>query len=151
MSATRERKGGHPLPVCGTPNARTRHRRRKETCETCDNTRKRQPTTGTPQPCGTPAAYRRHKTHGQEPCEPCTQAYRAQQAERRRGAGTPPRDNITDIIEDIEHLLNAGEGEARILQAINYTGRAGSLQQRLRRNGRLDLYTRICTPWELAA
>lgn len=26
------------------------------------------------QPCGTPAAYKRHQAHGEDPCAPCTKA-----------------------------------------------------------------------------
>lgn len=28
-------------------------------------------------PCGTPAAFRRHRYHNEEPCEACLEAYRA--------------------------------------------------------------------------
>lgn len=29
------------------------------------------------QPCGTPAAYRRHRVHGEEPCQGCKDAHAA--------------------------------------------------------------------------
>lgn len=40
------------------------------------------------QPCGTVAAFRRHKRAGEEPCDACKQAERERQAElyrRRKG------------------------------------------------------------------
>lgn len=36
------------------------------------------------QPCGTKAAYDRHLYHGQPPCEPCRDAYRAYERGRKR-------------------------------------------------------------------
>lgn len=35
-------------------------------------------------PCGTHAAYVRHQSHGEEPCEPCKVAQRAYQRDRAR-------------------------------------------------------------------
>jgi hypothetical protein len=35
-------------------------------------------------PCGTPAAYRRHKRHGERPCESCAQAERRRNQDRMR-------------------------------------------------------------------
>ena len=40
------------------------------------------------QPCGTYAAYRRHLSHGEYPCQPCTEAAAAHQ---RKVRGTKPR------------------------------------------------------------
>lgn len=37
-----------------------------------------------PKPCGTAAAYRRHKWNGETPCEPCRLAYNAEKARLRR-------------------------------------------------------------------
>jgi hypothetical protein len=40
-----------------------------------------------PQPCGTPAAYRRHLRHGERPCLSCRQAEsRRQQARKHQAA-----------------------------------------------------------------
>ena len=36
------------------------------------------------QPCGTPAAYRRHLDHGEVPCWPCTEAERLRLQDRRK-------------------------------------------------------------------
>jgi hypothetical protein len=36
-----------------------------------------------PQPCGTPAAYRRHHRHGEKPCRSCRQAEARRQADVR--------------------------------------------------------------------
>lgn len=41
------------------------------------------------QPCGTRAAYTRHKKNGEQPCGPCTEANRA--ASRRTSAATRAR------------------------------------------------------------
>lgn len=106
------------------------------------------------QPCGTPAAWRRHRRRNEEACEPCTQAIRAANRERKRRLyGYKPRPEPTGpaLVEELTFLLNAGEGEARILEATGYTGRAPSLRSRLSREGRPDLAARIFTPWELAA
>jgi hypothetical protein len=39
------------------------------------------------QPCGTPAAYVRHKEHGEEPCDACRKAYNASRREWYRKHG----------------------------------------------------------------
>lgn len=36
-------------------------------------------------PCGTAAAYHRHLYHGEEPCAPCTEAWRLYNLSRRGG------------------------------------------------------------------
>jgi hypothetical protein len=60
------------------------------------------------QPCGTPAAYRRHLHHGEKPCRSCTQAearakqdkpsrdpeLRRQRYAEARAAGLSPRDAL---------------------------------------------------------
>jgi hypothetical protein len=57
-----------------------------------------------------------------------------------------------DLIEDITFLLNAGEGEQRILTATGYTGREQALKARLQKHGQTHLYHRITNNhWELAA
>ena len=169
-----------PAP-CGSHNARRRHARNNETCTTCDNTPRHQlapcgteaarrrhtannqqcdtcgprKTRPEPQPCGTPAAFQRHRRHGQTPCEPCRAAYRAADAAKRRKnpATTPPRSetNLTELLNEIQFLLNAGEGEHRILQATGYEGRAKSLRCRLTKSGHHTLAMQVFNSWELAA
>ena len=42
------------------------------------------------EPCGTPAAFRRHKRNGEEPCDACGQAEKERQADlyqRRKARG----------------------------------------------------------------
>jgi hypothetical protein len=36
-------------------------------------------------PCGTPAAFMRHRKHGEPVCEPCAQADRIYKTEKARG------------------------------------------------------------------
>lgn len=102
-------------------------------------------------PCGTYAAYRRHHATGEPVCEPCATANREYRANLRRQNGINANTTINDLIEDITFLLNAGEGEHAILKAIGYVGREKSLQVRLQRHGRNDLYNRVFNNWELAA
>lgn len=35
-----------------------------------------------PEPCGTPAAHKRHRRNGEEPCADCRRAYNADQRRR---------------------------------------------------------------------
>ena len=44
-----------------------------------------------PQPCGTPAAYRRHLRHKEKACWSCVQAERRRQADRRKRYGRKSR------------------------------------------------------------
>ncbi|MFE4229160.1 hypothetical protein ACFRJ8_14875 [Arthrobacter sp. NPDC056886] len=102
-------------------------------------------------PCGTYAAYRRHHQAGEPPCEPCTTANREYRANLRRANGINANTKAADLIEDITFLLNAGEGEHAILKATGYTNNPASLQRRLQKHGRNDLYNRVVNNWELAA
>ena len=59
------------------------------TCQFCLNiingthgTGNRQPD----EPCGTPAAYRRHHRHGEKPCRSCRQAEARRREDMRRAA-----------------------------------------------------------------
>jgi hypothetical protein len=56
-----------------------------------------------------------------------------------------------ELINEITFLLNAGEGEARILQAVGYVGRNKALRDRLHKANRHDLANRVLNPWDLAA
>lgn len=102
------------------------------------------------QPCGTPAAYRRHIRHGETPCTTCVEAIR-EHDRNRKPRTTPPTLPKHNLIEEITFLLNAGEGTARILQATGYTGREHALRNRLYDYGQHHLATRIFNPWDLAA
>ena len=135
------------LVPCGTEAARRRHRKENETCTTCDARFKRPDL----KPCGTPAAYSRHKRRGETPCTPCTTAHRAADAAKRRTKGVPPRTTLDDLLTEIRFLLNAGEGEHRIVEAVGYLGRAKSLRTRLVQAGHQDIALQIFNSWELAA
>lgn len=142
------------LAPCGTRAARRRHRKNNEPCNTC-HPEKRQ----TLRPCGTLPAYKRHKAHGEQPCQPCITAFRDEKrresaARYRRNHPNPKTQNtITteDLINEIRFMLRAGEGTARILQAVGYTGREKALADRLQRAGHSHLTPHITKPWELAA
>jgi hypothetical protein len=137
------------LRPCGTEAARRRHAANNQTCETC-GPRKPRPE---PQPCGTPAAFQRHRRHGEQPCEPCRAAFRAADAAKRRKGRTTPRSetNLAELLNEIRFLINAGEGEHRILQATGYEGRAKSLRCRLTKSGHHNIAMQVFNSWELAA
>jgi len=138
--------GGRKPAPCGTAQARRRHKRKNETCQACADTLKLQP-------CGTPAAYRRHQRANQTPCEPCTDAYRAAKEKQRRRQGIQPRNTLTtdELVHEIRFLLQCGEGEHRILQAIGYAGRWKTLRGRLVQAGYGDVADQVVLPWELVA
>jgi hypothetical protein len=145
------------LAPCGTPSAKRRHRNRGETCTTCTTPK---PAPHPTQPQTPPTLRHRSGVAGWfavclvafECC--CTDGYRQHARERaqtaRRQKGIPERISNADFIEELEFLLNAGEGEKRILEALGYQGRAHTLHQRLYRTKRHDLATRIFG-YELAA
>lgn len=116
------------LAPCGTPNARRRHARKNETCETCGPLKHRlppapcgtrgakdrhrrnnetcttcgTPATRTPAPCGTPGAYRRHLRHGEPIDQACAQAARDKTNNRRRDRRkTPARAYTTTPLQDL--------------------------------------------------
>lgn len=138
-----------PLAPCGTEAARRRHHANNQTCDTCGPLKTRP----APQPCGTPAAFQRHKRNNEPICEPCRAAFRAYDANKRRKGRTKPRNESTtpDLIDEIRFLLNAGEGEHRILTATGYLGREKTLRGRLVKAGHPDLALRVLNSWELAA
>jgi len=141
--------GGRKPAPCGTTQARKRHKRKGETCQACEAAR---PQPKPIAPCGTPAAYQRHKKRGEEPCDPCTIAYRADQANRKRTT-TQARNTLTtdELVDEIRFLLGCGEGEHRILQAIGYAGRWKTLRGRLVQAGYGDVADQVLVPWDLAA
>jgi hypothetical protein len=146
---TSQRRPRTNLAPCGTRAARRRHKDHNETCTTCGPINPRPE----PQPCGTPAAYQRHKRHGETPCEPCRTAYRQADAAKRRKPTTTPRSetNLNELLTEIRFLLNAGEGEHRLLTATVYQRRAKTLRCRLTKAGQHDLANQIFYNWELAA
>ena len=100
------------------------------------------------QPCGTRAAYRRHKNHGEPIDQACQHArdtyYNTLRKNPRRThtrTRPEPRPTNTETIAEIEHLLMCGEGEHAILKATGYT--AQTLERKLHRAGRADLIPRI--------
>lgn len=110
-----------------------------------------------PMPCGTRAAYKRGCR-----CEPCTTALREYDAAYRQrvNATKPPKAtngyarshiSMTDLVTEIRFLINAGEGEHRILTATGYLGREKQLKGRLNKAGHHNLTQAIFNQWDLAA
>jgi hypothetical protein len=110
----------------------------------------------TPGPrCGEPAGHRRHRNRGEKSCDPCRLANQAAENERRRKrrAGTMaapreksdyagPKPTATQAcINEVEHLIEAGEGWGRICQALNTNPQA--LAHRLTKHGHYQLTTRL--------
>jgi hypothetical protein len=152
------RPKGRAIYPCGTWQARRRHARNGEQCDACAKKPERTAPTPTPpktpappKPCGTEAALKRHRYHNEPPCEPCLKGARDRAETHRRQKGIPERLTIEDIVTEARFLLNAGEGEARILAALGYTGRTHSLRTRLTKAGHHQLATQILNPWDLAA
>lgn len=104
-------------------------------------------------PCGTPAAYKRHLAHGEKACEPCNQARRDCDNERKRRNRPQPKPPypVASLVEDITFLLSCGEGEHAILKATGYHGRETTLRNRLNRYGHQGLVAQVFNMWELAA
>ena len=148
--------GGRVIHECGTWQSRRRHARNNETCTVCDASKPvtkeprapREPKT--PQPCGTAAAVKRHRYNNEPVCDLCRQADRERGETARREKGIPERITIEDLIQEIRFLINAGEGEHRILQATGYVGRGHSLRTRLGKAGQHQLANQIFG-YELAA
>jgi hypothetical protein len=138
----------HTAP-CGTPAAIRRHKKHGETCTTCGPITPRQPRKPL-QPCGTDAAIKRHRYRNEPVCETCKQGDRERGETLRRNKGVPERVTIEDLITEIRFLINAGEGEHRILQATGYTGRNNALRTRLAAAGQHQLSAQIFG-WDLAA
>ena len=91
------KRGRPPAPECGTDSGYYRHKRKlkEAACEACivahrvaQRTRKGQRAReDIPlKPCGTRAAYDRHKHAGEEPCEPCKQAFNEYHRAKRERA-----------------------------------------------------------------
>lgn len=97
--------------------------------------------------CGTPAGYRAHTHRGEERCEPCKKAW-TKNCEQYRRASTP-RTQI--LIEEIEWLLKAHQGQHYILKAVGYVGRESTLRGRLEKHNRADLARRLLNMEDQAA
>lgn len=59
-----------------------------------------------PQPCGTPAAYRRHKRKGEEPCNPCREAAQAKDRARYKRTRYPSSESDASKIARAAHFAN---------------------------------------------
>ena len=99
--------GHRPVAPCGTKTARSRHRRRNETCEAC------KPAPRPVQPCGTRASYKRGCR-----CEPCTTAHREDQRTRAatyraKGIPTRPRKPKAPMPQGGLPLAPCGTAQAR--------------------------------------
>ena len=92
--------------------------------------------------CGTNRGYRLHLTLKQPTCEDCREA-RLIHDRTRKGLPLQGPMNTPELIEEVQRLVNYGEGEGRILEAVGYVGRVKSLKDRLRKHGRNDLNDRI--------
>jgi hypothetical protein len=55
-------------------------------------------------PCGTIAAYQRHRRHGEDPCEPCREANRAHSGPATRARNAAVR-RLIDIYPDVFDAL----------------------------------------------
>lgn len=97
--------------------------------------------------CGTPAGYRAHTKHNEERCEPCKKAW----TERCKQYRPQTRPSAQVLIEEIEWLLKAHQGQHYILKAIGYAGRESSLKSRLEKNHRTDLVHRLLNMEDQAA
>lgn len=66
-------------------------------------------------PCGTRAAYVRHLSYGQAPCEPCTRANRAYEASRHGSESSPGEAQIrlNRDIREVVHVLACALGVGR--------------------------------------
>ena len=137
--------GGNNLAPCGTAPARQRHKRRGETCTTCGPLQPVHP----PKPCGTAAAIKRHRYHSEPVCDVCKQGERARTSAASQAKGTKRLTNA-EFIEELTFLINAGEGQHRILTALGYQNKPDALHQRLYRAKRHDLTAQIFG-WDLAA
>ena len=137
-------RGNKPAP-CGTSPARQRHHRRGETCQVCGPITPVRP----PKPCGTPAAVKRHRYRGEPVCDTCKQGERARTSAASQAKGTKRLTNA-EFIEELTFLINAGEGQHRILTALGYQNKPDALHQRLYRAKRHDLTAQIFG-WDLAA
>lgn len=89
--------------------------------------------------CGTENGYRHHSKRTEATCQPCRTAWN----NRCKQYLPEPPPKIAEIIHEVEWMLSLNQGTHYILTAIGYEGREKSLQARLQKHGRLDLYHRV--------
>ena len=78
------------------------------------------------QPCGTPAAYRRHLRGGEKPCLPCARAHakaKEDRAAKRRANEAPVQLNVVADVTaaddgDIDPLQDARDNLAEVREAM---------------------------------
>ena len=78
------------------------------------------------QPCGTPAAYRRHLRNGEKPCLPCARAHakaKEERAAKRRAGEAPVQLNVVANVTaaddgDIDPLQDARDNLAEVREAM---------------------------------
>ncbi|MAP64034.1 MAG: hypothetical protein CMH34_09900 [Microbacterium sp.] len=78
------------------------------------------------QPCGTPAAYRRHLRGGEKPCLPCARAHakaKEDRAAKRRADEAPVQLNVVADVTaaddgDIDPLQDARDNLAEVREAM---------------------------------
>lgn len=106
-------------------------------------------------PCGTEAAYKRHKRNGEAPCDACARAHRDGQRGRDRGVALtllPAAEGSQDVAGDVDRLARARWALEAAEDAIR--GGAPGLAGLLREHSRLvdlvasleDVQRREATP-----
>jgi hypothetical protein len=101
-------------------------------------------------PCGTPAAYRWHRYHGEEPCGPCWEAARAhwrghrprqdtlidEIAVRRAAQGDPVTLTRLERVEAARVIVAAGGTPWEIVKRLRTSGaRANQLYEQITGSG----------------
>ena len=65
-------------------------------------------------PCGTATAYKRHLSHGERPCEPCTEAVREYNNALRQ------KRRLEDTTLDLSPDFNADHARSALTYFLNY-------------------------------
>jgi hypothetical protein len=100
--------------------------------------------------CGTTTGHRKHRTMGEEHCQPCKDAEAARCRIKRAARPRPERrPNTLEIVQEIDWQLSCGQGWGTAMHAVGYTSTA-SLARRLNRAGRNDLASIFEYPGEAA-
>ncbi|HEY3683436.1 MAG TPA: hypothetical protein VGL93_10375 [Streptosporangiaceae bacterium] len=79
-------------------------------------------------PCGTTAAYDRHRRHGETPCDACRTAYVTNRRERRQAARTAPPAGI-EAEHEIDEIAveRAAHGDTTV--PLNHAERVAAARQ----------------------
>ena len=89
--------------------------------------------------CGTTTGYRKHKTMGEDRCQPCKDAEAARTRIKRAAMPRPERrPDVAEIAQEIDWQLSCGQGWGPAMHAVGYTN-PSTLARRLQRSGRNDL------------